>query len=381
MVSAGLAGCTGKPAAPGGEPGATRAPSAPANVTTAMPDNRSGEIIGFKETNRTQPGLGSVSHDHDYWNGRTRVTLFETQARMGTTPDAGGSSATFRVPPPGLVFEGTSELEFTVKDPQRHACLPLLVVGGRRVCTPSATDPTPPPALTLDYQHAGTTDWTEAGPLAWNVPAVIDLDDPRMTDMPHSTWSLWRFRVRSAQALDFTFDFNATGVIVRDRDVPPWPGHPDFYADNPLRLLYDGPAATTDDGPLAEGGQAQAQPVPAKLVSWGTRTLLVDVNITGVEGALPPTHWYLQFHNTSGVWNITSPFNDAYKAGQPSYHWALFVDDNGMDSPYSDQSRWEFVLRGAYTSPVISCIGGCAQYAVKYTLRIVATNQVLDAYN
>ena len=50
------------------------------------------------------------------------------------------------------------------------------------------------------------------------------------------------------------------------------------------------------------------------------------------------------------------------------------VDDNGMDSPYSDGSKWDLQLGGAFYKQGLSCYGGCADWYAKYHIVVIATN-------
>src|SRR5688572_199901 len=49
------------------------------------PDGR-GEFAAFKETNRTESGLGGQKHAHDYWLGRDRVVIGEIESGLIPLP-------------------------------------------------------------------------------------------------------------------------------------------------------------------------------------------------------------------------------------------------------------------------------------------------------
>lgn len=385
-----LAGCLGL----GDEP------TPPTNATDdntsdlpiEMPDGRGGSFNAFNETNLTD-SIGH--HNHDYWGGRSRVTIIEGHAEMSPFPDQSGVSAEFRPPsgPQHLVYEGTATVEVLITNPQRHACYPLLVWNGDYICTdhtqtgteatgelkgPALPDAAPSSGLRLEYLHAASNldEWIDAGAIAFGTPAVISLKDPRWTDMPHSTGSLWVFRIVSPNSQDATLTFDIAITAVRkEGEIPKWPGHPVFYTDTKhYRVVYDGIGSVeeTTDGGVDNTAE------PGKLISAGTRTLIVYANITSVTPGVPnnpPTHYWLYFHNASyTTWNSTSPFDANYTADKGSYQWILPVDPNGMDSPYASASRWEFLVRGAYTTPLVSCIAGCFPYKVEYKLTIVATD-------
>ncbi|MFA5861703.1 MAG: hypothetical protein WDA16_08405 [Candidatus Thermoplasmatota archaeon] len=354
-------------------------------------------IVAFEETNKTEVGAGGVDHPHDYWAGRERVTLFTTDAAMDPTP---GSSASidFRPPQGTFVWEGTDHIEFTLSNPQRHACEPAFTLGGQFIChdnlnnqsedapkLPGAPDPTGgPPGLKLRYKHAATVAWIDAGEVTWGKPIVIKVTHPTQTDMPHATSSSWEFQVASPNSYDSTLEFSAKAEIVRGiGDIPRWPGHPDFYADSPSRKVLDADAVACDTQGCQLPGNEKAGPISAqKLISYGTRTLYVWLNITDVQAPAPPlepTSWFLFHSNSTGQQNGTNTFDSAkHPFTQKEHAWVLPVDDNGMDSPYGDGSKWEFALGGSLVSPVLSCYSGCAAWSAKYHITIIATNKALD---
>ena len=151
------------------------------------------------------------------------------------------------------------------------------------------------------------------------------------------------------------------------------------------RVVLDVAAVAGDPGAFGHGAAivpAEAGPVYAdKLISYGTKTLHVWVNITEVTAPNPataPKSWFLWHTNSSGNHNITAS-SDTEKHGFETreHYWALPVDDNGMDSPYADGSRWTFKLGGSVTTPAISCYTGCADWFAKYSIVAHATNEVL----
>ena len=381
-----FAGCLKKPEE-------TLDAAAVVNETPQLPPEGRGPIVAFEETNATEEGAGGVDHHHDLWNGRTRVVLFETPAMMSPGPSPNGAAATFRPPRGTFVFEGTGTVEFTIADPTRHACEPIITFGGKFYCTdylgegrpaaPPVPDPNPPAGLKLRYQHASTTEWIDAGELVWSTPLAIKINQPTETDMPHATSSVWAFQVVSPNGHDNTLGFTAKAEMVRgEGDVPLWPGHPDFYADRESRVVVEGVAAKACDGGLTGAGCILAgdgvEPVvPSKLISYGTRTLHVYANITRAEFPNPatqPTVWFLYHRNATGENNITDIFDQEHSIDKLEHVWVLPVDDGSMDSPYADGSRWEFEIGAAFTPPAgSSCYGGCADWYAEYTLTVIAS--------
>ena len=375
------------------------------------PDGR-GTIIAFEETNRTEDGFDGVDHHHDLWQGKSRVLMFEQVAMMDPSPgDQNRAEATFRPPMGTFVYEGTASVEFTISNPERHVCEPLITFGGHFYCTdylgegqpaaPAVPDPQGGPSgLKLRYKHASTVEWIDAGELKWGTPLPIEVRNPRETDMPHATSSVWQFQVVSPNAYDVTLKFTAKAEIVRaEGEIPLWPGHPLFYTDEkPSRVVVDSAQGVAcDSGLTATGcvlGGGDAEPiVPSKLISYGTRTLHVFLNITSVTASNPattPNAWILHHSNATGGENIT----DARDVSQYGYekrelHWVLPVDDGSMDSPYADGSRWRFSLGAALVTPDTParpgtyCYGGCAEWTAEYTLTVIASRDALpqEAYH
>lgn len=387
-----LAGCLGF--------GATEDP--PLNSTgdnetdlpVVRPDGRGGGFAAFNETNLTDD-IGH--HNHDYWQGRSRVAIIEGHAEMSPFPDPAGVMAEFRPPsgPEHLVYEGTASVEILLTNPQRHACYPLLNWNGAPICTdhtqtgtaatgeikgPPLPDAAPSSGLRLEFLHAASNldEWVDGGAVAFGTPTVIKIPDPTWTDMPHATGSLWVFRILSPNAQDATLTFDISITAVRKEGaIPQWPGHPVFYtAEKHYRTIYDGPGKTTSGGNFGPTSVEVAE--PGKLISAGTRTLIVSANVTSIQGEIPgvpPSHVYLYYHNASYTnWNFTSPFDANYTSDKGTYLWVIRVDANGMDSPYAQSSRWEFMLRASFTTPVVSCYDGCYGYTMEYKLTIVATD-------
>ncbi len=366
-------------------------------TNTAAPTGR-GQIVAFEETNATEEGSGGIDHHHDLWGGRDRVQIFEQGAKM--RPMAARNAPTYVAqavfsPVPGaLVYEATERVEFTITDPEYHVCEGEDKVNGDYVCTdtflgaPNVPDPPGGPSgLLLRFKHAATADWIDVGPIGWNAPVPIQITNPIQTDMPHATSSLWEFEIVSPNKQDQFLAFTAKAEIIRGADdIPMWPGHPDFYSESPSRVVLDRTGAKAGDPGLYGHGAtivpAEVGPVKAdRLISYGTKTLYVWLNITDVQAPNPataPNSWFFYHLNATNGENITDPF-DTENAGFDvrSFTYVLPVDDGGMDSPYSDSSRWTFALGGSLTTPLIACYADCANWAATYDLKIIATNQAL----
>ena len=386
LVTLPLAGCIAEePTGTGLTP--TNATDEDTPLTT--PDGR-GEFAAFKETNRTEEGLGGVEHAHDYWLGRDRVVIGEIESGLipfpltpadgnGKQYTPGTAIADFQPPQPNLVYEGTATLEVVMNR------VSLLTPGAVRDSAPDH------PAANFNFQYLTAKDspgeWREGGPLPVGQPVIIQVA-PDEVDMPHATGSLWAFRFYTDEPTAVVF--NATITVVRGEEVEEWPGHPDFYADKTHRVVLDKDAQTKAYG-IAKylvTGEDTSWNHPEKLISYGTRELHVFVNFTKIEGLQQPTKFYLDFHNATivpGIGDFDPAQTRIYDEGTDgkSYHFVIgpeHVNDGGMDSPYQTMSRWGFRVLGeledAAGNP--NCLGlasSCLEYIVDYHMTIIAVGE------
>jgi hypothetical protein len=394
-----LAGCIG--GKDNGGQQLTTTSSKNQSVFTAPPDGRNGSISAFSETNQTVMGGDGAAHPHDYWQGKTRITLFDLDAMMA--PNTGGqnpSTSTFSVPKGTLVYEGTNSIEFTISDPKRHVCEGRVTFGNHFICTDdTSTAPVQSPqdvnapdptgggnGFTLRYRHAATSTWIDAGSLSWGQAKVIKITDPKQTDMPHSTSSLWQFEVVSPNGYDNTLEFHAKADLVRDPSVPIplWPGHPLFYsADKHVRDVFEGDQKTTNGYVSAvtantPAGVTTGIVIPKRLISYGTTSVYVWANITSADTPNPataPDAWFLYHTNASGRDNLTNGGDAKASSDGKHFFWVLPVTPDDMDSPYQDTSRWQFALEGS----VANCIN-CADYTVSYHLTVKSSDIVEKEY-
>lgn len=349
------------------------------NGTTAenatLPDGR-GVSSGNLETNRTEAGAGGMEHKHDYWQGAEQVTLYDERVGLSFLPffpDGEGSSpkgvAYVKLRNGTLVYEGTARVTVTISAP--------------RVFT---QDDPAPPAITLQYRTAADADWRESVPLTLGEPFEVEVQ-PKETDMPHSTWSLWLWRLTGDRYLE---NVHVNIVAHKGREVVDWPGHPDFYADRPHRIVLDADVTTVIKGfpenTMYEGNDWE---LPEKLISHGTERVEVWTNITAVRATSPtaaePLAFYLNYHNATdlGFEGIFNYVEDAEgRNDKTSYHFVVPVDPAGMDAPYQPSSRWGFRLEAGYGAgplagvPIPFAGGGgctdCASYEIDYHITVVA---------
>lgn len=354
------------------------APPSETNESAAGPEmnvtaERSVEAAAFQETNKTEEGLGGRAHTHDYWQGKTRIDVISQRTTifpfpvLGATNEVGSQSVDLQPPQPSLIYEGTQTVEVLVREAM--------------LARPGDTDvPHPaPPTLELWYLTAAdaAAAWRDAGPVTYDTPVILPVTG-KDVDMPHSLASLWLFRLVTPGSHDFSVNITVTAVF--GENAPVWPGHPDFYADSPSRLVLDADGTTTEEGLGASVVKDYGYDYvnPEKLISWGTKKVIVFVNVTNIAygGAVPadPLYFYLRVRNATSQSDNTS-FNDQEigTGAQREYMWELDVDPNGMDSPYAPSSRWGFAMGAFY-----SAFSDSSPYTVSYHITVYAIGESGD---
>lgn len=370
VVTAAFPGCFGSedepPVAATVEPATND--STAANAT--LPDDR-GESAGLKETNVTEEGVGGELHMHDYWEGRESVVVLDERVYVSYLPlfpdgpdTAARNVAYVKLPNGTLVYEGANRVTVEIRDPQITSQEGIPYAAGA-------------PQMTLQYLTAADNEWRDAGALPWGTAVEIEVA-PRETDMPHSTMSLWVFRLLTDQPGP-PKTLHMTVTVYRGAAVVDWPGHPDFYANSDRRVVLDTTVKTRVNGMVENTllyDQAGTWVSPEKLISWGTSRLEVAVVIEDISNDLdaPPDGYYLEFHNAT----IVGPefvFEDPIRDESPpqdltEWDFVVEVDPNGMDGPYQPESRWGFRIRATYANGQLC--PGCFNYDITYTIRVVA---------
>ncbi len=373
MVSSlAMAGCIGPKAEPKDDTLDESATNESGGNTT-LPDGR-GESLGNLETNKTEEGSGGIDHKHDYWKGREQVVVFEDIVGFfpePVYPDGEGSDpksvAYVKLPNTTLVYEGTNKLSVVASNPTLF----------------DQADPQAP-ALFLQYRSAADADWRDPVSMPYDTPldfAVL----PKETDMPHSTLSLWVFRITTDRPT--WSDFELTITAHKGQDVVDWPGHPDFYADKNERKVADNKHVSTHMSGMAEGylydaGSSWAQ--PDKLISYGTSKLVVIINITNAQSQFgaAATGFFLEVHDAT----IIGPeirFGDRYFERDDAndlrtYVFEVPVDPAGMDGPYQPASRWGFRAMATFADIDAAGLGlcpGCFSYDIEYDLTVIAIHE------
>lgn len=397
IVLASLAGCISKgDDAPEEETTTTSQENViDANDSTTAPDGR--KISAFEETNRTETGTGSMNHQHDFWQGKERLEsvawidsglipfpLLPCKKEGGGCTVGGATPNTDTYPaataiadydlaaPPqmGMIYEGTSKVEFVLtKFTGPSAGCP------RGQCVPD-TPANPMGQVFFDYLAANDEPgaFRPGGELKLNEPFTIDIE-PTDADMPHQAKSLWIFRVYSNSQMGW-FEFNITINLIKGYDVVDWPPHPDLYAENPERTVFNAPVHLESKGSidgLLFGSDAGWIP-PERVISWNTKR--VDIDITGVtftgQNGVPatPSGFWLEYRNASTPYLMANGVPYGGRIEDPgsdgsTYHFSIDLTEDGgyaYDTPYAEYSRWGFRLVPYWETEGVG--GGCVDEGV-----------------
>ncbi|HET6404932.1 MAG TPA: hypothetical protein VFH78_09805 [Candidatus Thermoplasmatota archaeon] len=379
------------------------------NASTEAPDGR-GQISAFQETNRTESGMGAMHHTHDYWEGKERLddvawidsglipipflpckkpgggcTVGDTMPGSDTYPALTTIADYDLAPPPemGMIYEGTKYVELTMKEYSG----PFVAPGN--------------PAGKVFFDYLAANDEAGAfrtgGELKLNEPFRIEIE-PTMADMPHQAKSLWIFRIYSNSEMVW-FEFNITISLVKGYDVVNWPPHPDLYADNPTRTVFEGPVHLESKGTIDSYafGTDAGWVSPQRVISWNTDR--VEVTVSGVQfsGQVPiePDGFVLEYHNASDPFLLGNgaPGARLMDPGSDGSTYTFVIDltkDRGdaYDTPYAQYSRWGFRLVPYWGDGMTEsgCVDemfwpgilfGCQWYpwSMDYTMTIKATGR------
>lgn len=378
-----LVGCIGADDDAPVDPAAT-ANDSDTNQTTKLPDGR--DFAAADETNKTEEGVGGVEHKHDYWHGKEQVTIYDRDVPVSGFFERGDNSK---------VGIGFLNLETRPDNPEE----PALVYEGTGKVTFTLTKGT---AWADSYQvtfRTAAKDWSPWQPIKVGESIVYEPEKVE-TDMPHSFRSLWNWKIQAIGPAPVTGEpifggtirdddlgvnqdipeskLHATIVVERARNVDDWPGHPAFYDGVAERVVAENKPGKTNVQQAADVllyGVEPDQVVPDRLISMGTRTLDVYVNITKLE--LPPgvtnggfTLYWRTANTTPDSLGIFSLANETDDKTTAFFH--LSVDDDEVDSPYQPASRFGFKLLANVLNDDVAACYRCVPYTIEYSMTIVA---------
>lgn len=309
-----LAGCASSP-----DDGAPPA-GGPQNVVT--------DPLDYSYMQNATPG----SHIHDYWQGRDRVIVLESDSRTGFGCGGcnEGATVSIEVPEDGVIVpQGTRWVNGTFTlDPE-----------GENTWS----------HLELWLRTAAEAEAQRIGPLESGVPFSIESTRER-NDPPHYILSLWEFQVR---AFGPDGDFRLEGSMawrveaVRGLPLEPYPPHPDRWGGaTELDLLQETRSSTmtlvqrTPTGTsysCYNGCPGEHRLGDGVVVPFETRT--VEARLA--YGAGVPAGLTLWFHGSDT--RTLAPVEGTIESPGVVL-FAIPVAAGVADSPYATQSLWEFVV-------------------------------------
>ncbi len=360
VATSAFAGCFSGDDSSDVAPAAVANTSAPPEVGTFATGG-----LGADETNRTVEGAGGRPHIHDYWLNDVEKTLYDGNVRWDIFPitpddDAAGKgvwSAHFDLPNGTLVFEGTGKIIIMV----------------------NATTPADVPII-FEYRTASGSEWNPPVKVTPGAPIEIEVN-PLTADSPHAYRSAWSFRFRSdlpGHVLPPMTQIPTKIVAVKARNVEFWPGHPDFYADSPSRVVLEADAVTRYDSTKAITSSNWGTRIPPeKLISMGTTRLEIFVNVTGYNG--PPgtssgtIFMYHRHANMTSDNQFDDNTHDVEATAEGGHFQVTDIGHTMHDAPYATSSRWTFRVMASINTVVDGC-GDCTPYELAYHIKVVAWN-------
>ncbi len=338
LILAGAAGCLGSEPGPAtAEEASPRAP-APAAGPQAPRDG---------------------SHVHDYWNGATQLVLYDgavpvtvAHNHMFDEPPRAqhthscdesidstsqGGSVKFALPPGDIVLPGTHHMDVTL------AWDAPAVTAVRLMYRPPTHDHGHD-----EHAHGHHGGFSDAGPMPNGQPRSIPLT-PEMADLGHETRSRWAFFICADTQEPNLAEGSVQMTIVAHRaeELPLDPPHPDHWAGAQALLL--GQVAWQGES-LAAGNQGQdhwiqVPVVHGHIVPSDTDHIMVLAWINGTSATDPALASALNlYYKDSTVPDWVYTRDEGVREGA-LVRFAIPIEEADMtDSPYAQQSNWDFWL-------------------------------------
>lgn len=313
LVAVALAGCAQEAPRP-----ASSATPPPTLVVTDVQD-----VAALQDQT-----FSNESHLHDYWGGRTELSIISVEEPRSILQVGGPWSWGFWPEDGVVVPQGTSKLVVTTS--WTSAVGDLYSNPELWVRTPSS------------HESIKVADLTPDTPVAIPVPLAD-------ADIPHRSLSAWRFEFRvhpdaSSSLLRFNGVIKLDGVAHRGSEIPIYPAHPDLWQGRErIELFRDESSvfsftgnATSDRYTCSTACPRIHRPANGSIVPHDAAW----VEVTMVVESAPEMRLALKFHGGDARTWQEPPEAQEDATG---LHYVIPVTPLMGDSPYSSQSVWEFV--------------------------------------
>lgn len=207
-------------------------------------------------------GSGQRPHVHDFWEGRTELTLLAGEVEIeaaSVEPDA--DAVEDKVALRGCASPGAfclGSVEFGIPPADDGSEVAIVPPGTQRLEVTLDYDATTITSLRLAYQTAARQGFSDAGVAAPGDTLVITDEEQgfipvRQTDDGHATVSRWQFRLTAASdgTLPLALADGVVDVTVRafrvEGELPVEPPHPAWYEGVETYRVADPPAFTAED--------------------------------------------------------------------------------------------------------------------------------------
>jgi hypothetical protein len=394
MGAASLAGCAGSPAPPPAPP-AEEKPAQAGLVSTSQASNVSAQQDDQSEFARS---LDEKFHSHDYWGGARQKVLLDADIASGPVLRQNQFGVL------GAVFENAFFLAFTRGVGFTPIELPegsIVPPEADRVEAEVAWAESPTiSGLAFAYRTALPDSFNNTGPLPKGGGTVAIATNLTTNDIPHTTFSKWRFYLLPHDENGLPGVFNGTAHVkvtaFRNDTLFVAPPHHDFWRANTTLLLGHNTSAIK--------GQRAVVPVGTFLVAdgLGPGDGPDDSGFVFIElanGTIVPPHTAtlaltLTWENHAAVPDVTDIRPDiiyfASNSGQPlvpspparepgKAAYVVPVSPRQADSPYAAESGWGFLVYLRSDSPVDQGfgVGSAGVFDGTFTLTIEAERDSL----
>lgn len=289
---------------------------------------------------------GAGGHLHDYWGGKTQLTILDETRETGATWFGDPFPVASFWPADGVTIpQGAAFVDVTFD------------------WTDETTDAYSPPELFLKTQ--ADSEAVLVAKVEKGVPIRVASTN-EMNDLPHQTVSAWNFqfvvgRPDNVRPLRITTPVAIRVEATRGLEIPLYPAHPDRWGgSNELKLVEHGQTSlywgdtASGEWSCFDGCPIIYAPESGIIVPYDAARVRVEIGLDGES----PTRLGLKYHGAD-----TRSFVAAKPTEDSSTKrvYEIPVSTKTTDGPYAKQSLWQFV-------PYVEAPRENAAYSGTYTI-------------